>query len=99
MFPNYEVFMEDIKKELIEGKEIVITIKDLTPGPRKYENRVVKAILLKLSDKIPQRNILQVRSWNGKLYSKMWALKIVDELGELLPGIPHGETLLKIKNG
>ncbi len=95
MAKEYLVFVEDIKKELVEGREIVLTIKDLTPGKRKYENRVVKAIVSSLPDKLSGSDVLRVRSWTGVLYPQTWAIKIIEEIGEVLPGVPHGETLLQ----
>ncbi len=94
MAKEYLVFVEDMKKELVEGRELLLTIKDLTPGKRKYENRVVKAIVSSSPDKLPGSDILRVRSWTGVLYPQPWAIKIVEEAGEVLQGIPHGETLL-----
>ena len=90
---EYSVFVEDVKKELVEEKEIVLTVKDLTPGPRKYENRIVKAVVSSDPSKLPGADVLRVRSWTGMLYPEPWAIKIVDEMGELLAGISHGETL------
>jgi len=95
MAKEYLVFVENIKKELLEGREILLTIKDLTPGKRKYENRIVKAIVSSSPDKLPGGDVLRVRSWTGVLYPQPWAIKIVEEVGEVVPGIPHGETLLK----
>lgn len=92
MTNEYEVFIKDIK-QLIEREEIELTIKDLTPGPRKYENRVVKAIVSSSPEKLPNYDILWVRSWTGRLYPEPWTIKIVKEVGEVLPGMPHGETL------
>jgi hypothetical protein len=59
MEKEYSVFVEDIKKELVEGREIVLTIKDLTPGRRKYENRLVKAVVSRSPEKLPGSNILK----------------------------------------
>lgn len=95
MAKEYLVFVEDMKKELLEGREILLTIKDLTPGKRKYENRIVKAIVSSLPDKLPGSDVLRVRSWTGVLYPQLWAIKIIEEIGEVLPGVPHGETLLQ----
>jgi len=94
MAKEYLVFVEDMKKELLEGREILLTIKDLTPGKRKYENRIVKAIVSSSPDKLPGGDVLRVRSWTGVLYQRPWAIKIVEEVGEVVPGIPHGETLM-----
>jgi ribosomal protein L14 len=93
MVKEYSVFVENIGKDLVEGNEIVLTIKDLTPGRRKYENRVVKAVVSKSREKLPDGDVLRVRSWTGVLYPKPWVIKIVEEVGEVIPGIPHGETL------
>ena len=90
---EYAVFVEDIKKELVEGKEIVLTVKDLTPGPAKYENRVVKAVVSSTPGTLAGADVLRVRSWTGVLYPEPWAIKIVEEMGELLSGVSHGETL------
>jgi len=95
MAKEYMVFVEDMKKELLEGREILLTIKDLTPGKRKYENRIVKALVSSSPDKLPGGDILRVRSWTGVLYPQPWAIKIIEEIGEVLPGVPHGETLLQ----
>jgi len=93
MVKEYEVFVRSIEKELVEGQEVELTIKDLTPGPRKYENRVVKAVVSSSPEKLPDNDTLRVRSWTGHLYPEPWAIKIVKEVGEVLPGMPHGETL------
>ncbi len=95
MVKEYLVFVEDMQKELVEGQEILLTIKDLTPGRRKYENRVVKAIVSGSPDQLPGSDILRVRSWTGVLYPQRWAIRILEQVGEVLPGIPHGETLLQ----
>ena len=93
MAKEYEVFVEDIKRGLVESQPITLTIKDLTPGPRKYENRVVRALVSSSLGRLPEGDTLWVRSWTGVSYPKPWAIKIEEELGEVLPGIPHGETL------
>lgn len=94
---EYQVFVEDIEEALPEGKELVLTVKDLTPGRRKYENHVVKALVTRSPEKLPDGDILRVRSWMGFLYPEPWAIKVIEEMDELLPGVPHGETLLRKK--
>ena len=93
MVKEYSVFVENIGKDLVEGSEVVLTIKDLTPGRRKYENRVVKAVVSKSREKLPDGDVLGVRSWTGVLYPEPMVIKILEEVGEVVPGIPHGETL------
>jgi len=92
MKKEYLTFIPDIK-DLIENQEIKLTIKDLTPGPRKYDARIVKAILSSDSGRLPDGDILWVRSWTGVLYPQPWAIKVLGELEETEAGLPHGETL------
>lgn len=92
MRKEYLAFVQSLK-ELVEGKEILLPIRDLTPGPRKYDCRYVKAILSRSPKRLPGADILRVRSWTGVLYPKPWAIKITQEAGEYIPGRPHGETL------
>ena len=91
MVREYEVFVESIEEELPEGQEVQLTIKDLAPGPRKYENRIVKAIVYSSPNKLPDGDILRVRSWTGRLYPQPKVMKIVKEVGEVLSGPPYGE--------
>lgn len=89
---EYVSFIPDIK-DLIENQEVTLTIKDLTPGPRKYDARIVKAILASSPTGLPDGDVLWVRSWTGVLYPQPWAIRIVEELEETEAGLPHGETL------
>ncbi len=41
---QYQAFIDDIA-QLSEGKEVELNIKDLTPGKRKYDARLVTAVL------------------------------------------------------
>ena len=92
MKKEYLTFVPDIE-DLIEDQEVNITIKDLTPGPRKYDARIVKAILSSEPGRLPDGDILWVRSWTGMLYPQRWAVKIKEELEETEAGLPHGETV------
>jgi len=94
MGKEYEIFVRSID-ELADGQEVELTIRDLTPGPRKYECRVVRALVQSSPEKLPDGDILRVRSWTGVLYPQPKVMKIVKEVGEVMPGIPHGETLRK----
>ncbi|MBI2490773.1 MAG: phenylphosphate carboxylase subunit gamma [Candidatus Rokubacteria bacterium] len=93
MAKDYEVFVENLARDLPQGREIELTLKDLSPGPRKYENRVVRAMVSRRADQWPDADRLRARSWTGVLYPETWAIRIVAEVGELVPGTPHGETL------
>lgn len=92
MKKEYLTFVPHIEN-LVENQEIELVVKDLTPGPRKYNTKIVKAIVSSNPNSLPKSDILYIRSWLGVLYPQTWAIKIVGETREFLPGQPHGETL------
>jgi hypothetical protein len=92
MSKEYVTFITNLD-DLTEGRELQLTIRDLTPGPRKYDARVVKARLSHSTGKPAEGDTLWVRSWTGALYPQPWSMVITEEVGEVLPGRPHGETL------
>ena len=92
MKKEYQTFTPSIRN-LAENKEIKLTIKDLNPGIGKYGAKIVKAILTSDPSKLPDGDILHIRSWIGALYPQTWAIKIIEELDETEVGIPHGETI------
>jgi len=89
---EYVAFVKDLD-ELVENRETEIAIRDLMPGPRKYDCKIVKAIVTSLPEKLPDGDVLWIRSWTGILHPKAWAINILEELDETLPGHPHDETL------
>ncbi|MFQ5826199.1 MAG: phenylphosphate carboxylase subunit gamma [Dehalococcoidia bacterium] len=94
MKKEYVTFVTDID-DLVQGQEVQLTIRDLSPGPRKYDARVVRAVVSSSAAQLPQGDVLRVRSWTGALYPQPWAIQITEELGECLPGRPHGETVVE----
>lgn len=74
---------------LKEGGEIELFIQDLTPGPRKYDAQIVKAMLSSSPDKASGGDVLWVRSPLGKLYEKPWGIKITQRLDLTMPGRPY----------
>jgi hypothetical protein len=92
MKKEFMAFVKDLS-ELTEGKEIALAIRDLAPGPRKYDCKIVKAVVASSPEKLPEGDVLRIRSWTGVLHPKPWAIKILAELDETLPGRPHDETL------
>jgi hypothetical protein len=92
MKKEFMTFVKDLS-ELTEGKEIVLAIRDLAPGPRKYDCRIVRAVVASAPGKLPAGDVLRIRSWTGILHPEPWAIEIITELDETLPGRPHAETL------
>lgn len=76
--------------DLVEGKELTLAIRDLTAGKQKYNCRYVKALVSSSPGKIPDGDVLWVRSWSGYLYPEPWGIKITAEAGEVIAGAPHG---------
>ncbi len=97
MGKEWLIFVPGIE-DLIEGKETIVTIRDLSPGRKKYNAKVVKAILSRNPEEFPEADILWVRSWIGTLYQRPWAIKIIEEAGDYIHGSPHGETLGSISD-
>ena len=88
MGKEYLTFVHSIK-DLPEGKEVKLLIRDLTPGQRKYDARYVKALLSSNPEQFEQGDRLWIRSKTGFLYPGPWAIKIIEELPEYVPGYPY----------
>lgn len=71
--------------DLKEG-EREIYIKDLSPGPRKYDTKHVRAQIA--STQLPDGDTLWIRSETGVLNPKPWRIKILQELPDTVPGKP-----------
>jgi len=69
-------------EDLAQGKEIELLVKDLTPGPRKYDARYVRAIVGEDPQGMPDADVLWIRGFVGVLYPRPWAIRVVREVGE-----------------
>jgi len=78
---EYDTFVNSLE-ELPQGKEIDITLRDLTPGPYKYETRYVKAIVSSRPEELPGADILWIRFQRGGKHPQPWAIRVLEELGE-----------------
>ena len=88
MAKEYSTFVSG-PQGLPEGKEIKLAIKDLTPGPRKYDCRIVKAIVASSPDRIEGGDVLWLKSLVGLTSPKPWAIKILEELDDSIPRPPY----------
>lgn len=86
MKKEYAAFVRRLA-DLGEGEQTLF-IKDLTPGPRKYDTKLVRAELSRQPDKIPDGDVLWIRSETGYLHAEPWAIKILKELPPYVPGQP-----------
>lgn len=79
MAKEYLVFVQSLE-DLPQDREIELALRDLTPGPYKYEARFVRARVSSSPDKLPGADVLRVRFSMGVLHPKPYAIKIVKEL-------------------
>lgn len=86
MKQEYLTFVRQFR-DLKEGTQKLF-IKDLTPGPQKYDTKYVRAKISGDPKKIKNGDILRVRSESGILLSQLWGIKILEELSESVPGHP-----------
>ncbi len=91
MSKEYQAFYRDISG-LTDGSEVELNIMDLTPGPRKYDSRLVKAVLYSPAEKLPDSDTLWLRSYAGLLHPRPWKMKITRELGESIPVPPFSDV-------
>ncbi|MBI4527006.1 MAG: phenylphosphate carboxylase subunit gamma [Deltaproteobacteria bacterium] len=86
MKKEYVTFVRKLS-QLSEGKRTLF-IKDLTPGPRKYDTRLVRAELSKTPGRFSDGDVLWIRSETGYLHPQAWAMKILEDLPPYVPGQP-----------
>lgn len=86
MKQEYLTFVRQFE-DLKEGTRKLF-IKDLTPGPRKYDTKYVRARIFHDPKKIKNGDILRIRSESGILFPQPWGIKILEELPESVPGQP-----------
>lgn len=95
MKKEYVTFVRRMR-DLNEGKETLF-IKDLTPGPRKYDTRLVRAELSRRRDKLPDGDVLWIRSETGRLQPEPWAIKVLEDLPPYVPGQPWQDLFVAMR--
>lgn len=86
MKKEYQTFVRQFK-DLKESRQELF-IKDLTPGPRKYDTKHVLAEVSSTPEKMTDGALLRIRSESGILFPQVWGIKILKELPECVPGHP-----------
>jgi hypothetical protein len=84
MKKEYDTFVTTLD-ELPQGRETELTIRDLTPGLRKYESNWVKAVVSNSPKQMPDGDVLWLRFPLGFLHPRPWAIKVVRILGDYMP--------------
>ena len=88
MAHEYECFVRNFS-DLQEGATVVLTLRSLSPGRRKYNARVVRARVSRVAE--AGRDILWARCMVGAKDPQPWSVQIVDELGPTVPGQPYSD--------
>jgi hypothetical protein len=78
--------------DMKEG-ELEFFIKDLSPGPRKYNTKHVRAKVSKSRDDLLNGDTLWIRSESGITAPEPWYIKIIEELPEWVSGRPWENVL------
>ena len=80
---EYDTFVLQGFSDLVEGKELELLIRDLTPGSRKYEGKYVKALVSSSADEYPDK--LWIRFQKGMLHPQPRSMKILKEITKIPP--------------
>lgn len=83
MKKEYDTFVDSLD-ELPQGREVAMAIRDLTPGPRKYDSQYVKAIVSSSPQDLPDGDILWIRLQLGTKQPHPWSIKVLETLGEYM---------------
>ena len=78
-------------KDLQEGKTVVLTIRDLSPGKHKYLARLARVQVSRSPEALAKWDKLQAYSVVGRKDPQPWGMKIVEELGLTVPGQPYDD--------
>ena len=76
---SYEAFVRDVARAL-SGRPVVLTLRDLTPGRKKYRGLHVRAIVSQPPE--PGEPSLTLRSVVGTKHPQPCSVRIVEELPE-----------------
>lgn len=88
MATEYETFVRDLA-HVLSGREVVLTLRDLTPGRKKYKALNVRCVVSRPAR--PGEPVLWIRSVVGLRDPAPCSVRIVEELPEAFPATPYGD--------
>src|SRR4030067_352683 len=91
MDKEWQTFVRKFE-DLNEG-EVELFVKDLTPGPKKYDTKHVRAKVARSKGTLPEGDLLRIMSESGITAQESWYIKILEELPEWVPGKPCENVL------
>lgn len=97
MAKEWQTFVRKFS-DMKEG-EVELFIKDLTPGPRKYDTRHVLAKVARSRKALPDGEVLWIRSESGDRAPEPFYISITEELPEWVEGRPYENVFDAIERG
>lgn len=88
MTKEYETFARDSAR-LLSGNEVVMTLRDLTPGRKKYRGLNVRGVVTRPPR--PGEPVLWIRSVVGNRDAQPCSVRIIQELPEAFRGVPYSD--------
>jgi hypothetical protein len=75
------------------GKEVSLFVKDLTPGPQKYDTHHVKAVISQTPDESEEGGILRFRSALGMPLAEIRGIRILAEKEPYVWAKPYSDSI------
>jgi len=88
MTKQYETFVRD-SAHILSGREVVLSLRDLTPGKKKYRGINVRAVVSRPAR--PGEPKLWIRSVVGVKEPQPTSVRIVEELPETFMAAPYSD--------
>lgn len=88
MAEAYETFVRELS-DLREDEQNLLTLRDLSPGRRKYFAQHVWGVVSRKPDPDGEARPLLVRSMVGNLFPGRWYVRVVEALPQRVPGVPY----------
>jgi hypothetical protein len=87
---EYQTFVR--RFEDLSSGEYALFIKDLSPGQRKYDTRLVFAEISNQTQQHPDWDTLWLRSEAGRICDRKFAMTVKKELGDAIEGRPYDDV-------
>jgi len=94
MEQEYETFARD-PAHLLSGREVVLSVRDLMPGRKKYRGMHVRATLSRPPR--PGEPLLWIRSVVGEKDPEPCSMNIVEMLPDLIEGKPYTDFFAALR--
>lgn len=88
MASEYETFVRD-RAKVLSGKEVVLTLRDLSPGRKKYRGVNVRCAVSRPPR--PGEPVLWIRSVVGLRDPEPCSVRIAEELPEMFQAAPYSD--------